>query len=138
LKEPVRWSDESTEFFVRLVGISCREEVSNIVGDLFLYFDFGRVVHRVLSQVELAALPGDSGEGCLSGDIESFVSVADDQLDSVQAALLARRWKSPGARWLAGHHHAEGGGDYDFIYWNPTWSPNSSKLCFKARVAKGH
>ncbi|MGZ0164609.1 MAG: TolB family protein, partial [Planctomycetales bacterium] len=29
------------------------------------------------------------------------------------------------------------GWDYNFIYWNPTWSPDSSKLCFKGRNAQG-
>jgi TolB protein len=27
--------------------------------------------------------------------------------------------------------------NYNFIYWNPTWSPDSSKLCFKARDRLG-
>jgi TolB protein len=27
--------------------------------------------------------------------------------------------------------------NYDFIYWNPTWSPDSSRLCFKGRIARG-
>lgn len=29
------------------------------------------------------------------------------------------------------------GWNYNFVYWNPTWSPNSSKLCFKGRDTKG-
>jgi TolB protein len=29
------------------------------------------------------------------------------------------------------------GWNYGFIYWNPTWSPDSSKLCFKATGANG-
>lgn len=47
--------DEATEFFVGVVGISGGEDVSHVVSDLFSHFDFVCVLHRVLSQVELAA-----------------------------------------------------------------------------------
>ncbi len=28
--------------------------------------------------------------------------------------------------------------DYTYIYWNPTWSPDSKQVCFKARHKDGH
>jgi hypothetical protein len=82
--------DEATEFFVGVVGISGGEDVPDVVGDLFSHWDFGGVLHRVLSQVELAALPGDSSKGCLLGGLESFVSITDDQFHAVQPTLLQR------------------------------------------------
>jgi Tol biopolymer transport system component len=30
------------------------------------------------------------------------------------------------------------GWDYTRIYWNPTWSPDSTEICFKARHKQGH
>jgi TolB protein len=30
------------------------------------------------------------------------------------------------------------GWDYSQIYWNPTWSPDSKEICFKARHEQGH
>lgn len=82
--------DEAVEFVTGVVSIFRVEDVSDVVGDLFSQFDFGRVLHRVLGEVKLAAWPGDSGKRRLPGRLESFVSVADDQLDSVQTTLLER------------------------------------------------
>ena len=59
--------DEATEFIVGVVSIPCGEDISDVVGDLFSQFDFGRVLHRVLGEMKLAALPGDSGERRVSG-----------------------------------------------------------------------
>lgn len=28
--------------------------------------------------------------------------------------------------------------DYEYVYWNPTWSPDSKEICFKARRKDGH
>ena len=28
--------------------------------------------------------------------------------------------------------------DYTYIYWNPTWSPDSKQICFKAKHNDGH
>ena len=47
-------------------------------------------MHRVLSEMELASLPGDAREGCFACRGESLVGVADDELDPVHAPVLER------------------------------------------------
>ena len=80
--------DKAAEFFGGVVGISSDKDVADIIGDLFSQFDFGRMLHRVLSQMELATLPWDTRERGLASGFESLVSVADNELHSVQSTLL--------------------------------------------------
>lgn len=57
-------------------------------------------------------------------------------------------WKvayTRGAKWVIYHfisaqsrEAVPAGWDYTRIYWNPTWSPDSTEVCFKARHSQGH
>ncbi len=59
--------DELSELPVGLIAIAGVEHAAQIAGDLAPHGNAGNVVQRILSQVELAALPRHAGEAGLAG-----------------------------------------------------------------------
>jgi hypothetical protein len=68
----------------RLVRV---EDSAEVAGDLRPHGDLRHVGHGILHEMELAALPGQPGEDCLPGSLESGMVVADDDLDAPHAAI---------------------------------------------------
>jgi len=68
----------------RLVRV---EDATDVAGDLHPHGDLRHVGHGVLHEVELAALPGDSGENGLPRCLEPAVVVADDELHTPHTAI---------------------------------------------------
>ncbi len=87
----------------RLVGV---EDAAEVACDLRSHGDLGHVSHCVLHEMELAALPGHSGEDGLPGGLESGVVVADDELDAVHAAGDEAFKELPPVRLGFGELHA--------------------------------
>jgi hypothetical protein len=52
------------------------------------------MIHRVLDEMELAALVGDAAKTCFNGLAQALMVVAGDETDPVQAALLKGFQKS--------------------------------------------
>ena len=71
-----------------MIRVGRIEDIANVIGDLFAHFDFRSVMHRVLRQVKLTALPRNARECCLASCLDSFVGIADDQLHAVDATFL--------------------------------------------------
>ena len=82
--------NKTSEFILGVVFVFCREDVSDIVGDLFSQVNFRRVMDGVLCQVKLASLPRHACEGRLASRPEPLVRIAADQIHAVQSALFER------------------------------------------------
>ncbi len=95
---PVRklWSrlaillDCKSKLAIGLGAIRGVEDGSQIGGYLESHRDLRYVLHGVLLQVELATLPRHAVETSFSGRGQSFMGIADDQLDAVQPSLDQR------------------------------------------------
>jgi len=68
----------------RLIRI---EDAADVAGDLRPHGDLGGVGHRVSHEVELARLPGHSGEDGLPGGLEPAVVFADDELHALHTTI---------------------------------------------------
>jgi hypothetical protein len=75
---------------IRFVLIRRIEDGSDVGGDLFSHRHLRHVRHRVLLKTKLTSLPWDARESSFASCLEPFVIVADDQLHTVQAAILQR------------------------------------------------
>ena len=68
----------------RLIGV---EDAADVARDLWPHSDLGGVGHRVSHEMELASLPGHSGEDGLPGCLETGVLVADHEFHAPQASI---------------------------------------------------
>ncbi len=75
---------ESTFGLGRLVGV---EDTADVASDLRPHGDLRHMSHGVLHEMELAALPGHSGEDGLPSGLEPDMVVADDELDTTHAPI---------------------------------------------------
>ena len=66
------------------------EHAAQVAADLAPHGDLGHVVHGVLHQVELAALPRHAGEAGPASLAQPGMVVAGDQPHAVQAAVMQR------------------------------------------------
>ncbi len=78
------------EFIFCLVAIGGIEDVSNVIGNFRPHRHLRHVVHGILHQVELASLPGDTGETGRTCVSHSRVIVTSDQLQAMQATINQR------------------------------------------------
>ena len=63
-------------------------DAPDVIGDFDPHRDLGDMSHGVLARVELATLPGHSGNGGVTRRLEPCVVIADDELHAVHASFL--------------------------------------------------